>query len=290
MIRLIAIDMDGTLLTPDHTLSKVNREAILAAKEQGIEVFIATGRNYGEALDPFTEHDPRLPYICLNGAEVRDVEGNLLAATYLPEAPIYEILNILNTHHIDSQLFIDKIIYTKDIQDQIDTYVQLAEDKGLVPNTEEIRREVEDRVERGIIQIVDSFDPILKEYSKETYKILGTSFNREDLKNARMALEQIPNVVITSSGAGNIEITHKDAQKGIALAKIAESKGISMEEVMVIGDNYNDLSMMERAGYAVAMGNAPQEVQDACGTITETNLHDGAGKAIQTVLNTQSSN
>lgn len=289
MIRLIAIDMDGTLLTPDHTLSQGNKDAVLAAKAQGIEVFIATGRNYSEALDAFTESDPRLPSICMNGAEVRDVSGNLLAATYLPEESIDEILTVLSTHHIDHQLFVDKVIYTTNIQHQIDTFVQLSEDKGLRPNIDEIHAVIESRVARDIIQTVDSFDPILNESAHEVYKVLGTSFNHENLTKAQTALSEIPNIVVSSSAAGNLEITHIDAQKGIALEKLAASKGISMKDVMVIGDNYNDLSMMERAGHAVAMGNAPKDVLAACDTITDTNENDGVGKAIQAVLSTASS-
>ena len=97
---------------------------------------------------------------------------------------------------------------------------------------------------------------MIKQRGNEIYKIFGTSFNRH-LDNAREALKSLPGLAVSSSGAGNLEITNINAQKGIAVEQYAKSKGISMENVMVIGDNYNDLSMMERAGRSVAMGNAP---------------------------------
>ncbi len=290
MIRLIAIDMDGTLLNPDHVVSEANKEAIRAAKAQGIEVFIATGRSYQEAFEPVAAEGLELPYICMNGAEVRDVTGDLLVATYLPEKDIRNILSILETYNIDYQIFVDKTVYIKDIQDQIDTFVQLAEEKDLTPNVEEIRREVEDRIKRGIIRVVESFEPVLAEHPQTIYKVFGTSFNRGNLDKARAALQEIPSLAISSSGAGNLEITNIQAQKGIALEKLAESKGIPMEQVMAIGDNYNDLSMMERAGRSVAMGNAPEEIQAACDYITETNSNHGVGLAIQQVLQTEETN
>ena len=72
MIRLIAIDMDGTILSPDHSISPKNKQAILAAQSQGIEVVIATGRSFPEAYTPISSEGLTLPYICLNGADVRD--------------------------------------------------------------------------------------------------------------------------------------------------------------------------------------------------------------------------
>ena len=78
-----------------------------------------------------------------------------------------------------------------------------------------------------------------------------------------------------------------NAQKGIAVEQYAKSKGISMDNVMVIGDSYNDLSMMERAGRSVAMGNAPAEIKAACTEITTTNEHDGVGLAIEAILQHQ---
>lgn len=284
MIRLIAIDMDGTLLSPDHTISEINKQAILDAQAKGIEVVIATGRAYQEALEPVQREGLDLALICLNGAEVRDNIGNLIAATYLLADDIDKIITILETYEIDHQLFIDKTVYVKDIQDQIDTFVQLAEAAGQTPDVEEIREEVESRVARGVIQIVDSFDNLLRENSNQLYKVFGTSYNRENLDAARIELKKIPSLAVTSSGAGNLEITSIDAQKGLALTAFAKALHIPMEQVMAIGDNYNDLSMMERAGKSVAMGNAPDAIKAACDEVTETNEHNGVGVAIQQVL------
>ena len=287
MIRLIALDMDGTILSPDHSISTKNKEAIWEAQKNGIEVVIATGRSFPEAFDPINEAGLEVPYICINGAEVRDQQGNLISETHILEEDISKITTILEAEAIDYQLFIDKQVYTKNIEAPIDTFIQLAEAANQVPQVDDIRREVMDRVERGIIRQVESFDTLIAERGSSIYKVFGTSYNRDQLDRAREALKQIPGLAVSSSGAGNLEITSVNAQKGIAVEQYATSKGISMDEVMVVGDNYNDLSMMERAGRAVAMGNAPDAIKAACTHVTETNEHDGVGLAIQEILKVQ---
>ena len=139
MVRLIAIDMDGTILSPDHTVSTKNKEAIIEAQANGIEVVIATGRNFSEAYYPISSVGLTVPFICLNGAEVRNQDGELLSATYLSESDIGKITPILKEESIDYQLYIDKAVYTRSIEDQIDTFVQLALAANQIPPIDDIR-------------------------------------------------------------------------------------------------------------------------------------------------------
>jgi len=287
MIRLIAIDMDGTILSPDHSISTRNKQAILAAQSNGIEVVIATGRGFSEAYGPVRDSGLNLSYICLNGAEIRDAFGELISATHIVENDITKITAILDTYKIDYQLYIDTLIYINSIEDQIDTFIQLAEAANQIPDIDKIRQEVMDRVEQGYIRQVDSYNELINQRGNEIYKVFGTSFNRTNLDKARQELQLLPGLAISSSGAGNLEITDINAQKGIAVETYAKSKGISMKVVMVIGDNYNDLSMMVRAGHSVAMGNAPAAIKVACTEITTTNEHDGVGLAIEAILQNQ---
>ncbi|WP_172370003.1 Cof-type HAD-IIB family hydrolase [Sporosarcina jiandibaonis] len=284
MVRLIAIDMDGTILSPDQTISTKNKETILEAQSNGIEVVIATGRSYAEALFPISDAGLTVPFILLNGAEVRNEDGDLLSATYLTESDVKKVIPILEKESIDYQLFVGKTVYTKSIEDQIDTFIQLAVAANQVPPVDEIREEVMNRVEKGFVQEVPSLRQIVNQHGEEIYKIFGTSFNKVHLDNAREKLKLLPGLAVSSSGAGNLEITNINAQKGIALEQYAKMKGISMDEVMAIGDNYNDLSMLKIAGHSVAMGNAPAEIQEACKTVTTTNEFDGVATAIESAL------
>lgn len=284
MIQLIAIDMDGTLLNPDHVVSERNKRAIRAAQAKGIEVMIATGRGYPEALKPVQDAGLAPAFICLNGADVRDDTGEIVSGIYLLEDDIKQIKAILEAHTIDYQIFISDHVYTLDPEQQVEIFIQLAEDGNQVPDVEDIRASILESVKEGYIKQVDSFDKLLADKKNDVFKIFGASFNRENLDKAREALEKIPGIAVSSSGAGNIEITNINAQKGIALEAYTKIKEIPMENVMAIGDNFNDVSMFERAGRSVAMGTAPSEVKVLCTHETETNANDGVAFAIEAIL------
>src|SRR5690625_4630355 len=232
MIRLIAIDMDGTLLNPNLVVSERNRQAILQAQASGIEVVIATGRGFIEAKDPVMQVQLDLSYICLNGADVRDQEVNDLSSTYLLEKDVPLITSILKQEGIDQQIFIGNHVYTKSAEEFVDLYTQIMSEDGQIPPVDKIRSEVNKQVEQGYIRVVDSFDHIFTRYGTEVYKIFGSSLNRTSLDSARLALTKVAGISVSSSGAGNLEITNINAQKGIALEQYANNKGISMEQVM----------------------------------------------------------
>ncbi|HLS60094.1 MAG TPA: Cof-type HAD-IIB family hydrolase [Virgibacillus sp.] len=287
MIRLIALDMDGTLLGPDHQVSKKNRDTILAAQASGIQVMVATGRGYQEAFDPVKSVGLDLAYICLNGAEVRETNKQVISSTYINEQDIEQTASVLDTKEIDYQLFIGDRLYTKSVEQQVEIFAQLARDLNQVPPIDIIRAEVMRRVEEGYIHEVASYEELLQTKAKSIYKIFGTSMNRNSLDLARGSLQDLSGLAVSSSGAGNLEITNINAQKGIALDAYTKQHGISMENVMVVGDSFNDLSMMERAGRSVAMGDAPERIKETCTHITKTNADDGVSLAIEAVLKHQ---
>lgn len=284
MIRLIAIDMDGTLLNPELVVSKRNKQAILDAQANGIEVVIATGRGFPEADGPVTQAQLDIPYICLNGAEVRDSTGKVIASTSITGKYVPQIIAILEHEKIDHQVFIGDHVYTKNAEEFVDLYIQIMKSADQVPPVESIRREINQKVEEGYIRVVDTFDHLIKPHGTQVYKVFGSTLNHDSLDRAKASLTKLPGIAVSSSGASNIEITDINAQKGIALEKYANSRGISMEHVMVIGDSYNDVSMMKRAGLPVAMGNATEEIKANCTKITETNKNDGVALAIEDVL------
>lgn len=285
MIRLIAIDMDGTILSPDHTINERNKQAILKAQENGIEVLIATGRSFAEAYIPVMDAGLTVNYICLNGAEVRDASKNVISVTPLFETDIEKITSTLDTEGIHYELFIENYIYSVDIEKQIDMFVQAAHSLGQSPPVEAIRQEVMNRVAQGYIREVASYDEIIQKHPNEIYKIFGTAFNNQDgLLRARAVLQPLPGLAVTSSGQHNIEINNINAQKGIALEKYAASKGIAMKDVMAIGDSFNDQSMLERAGRSVAMENSPTEIKAICTHTTTSNEADGVALAIEEIL------
>ena len=104
-------------------------------------------------------------------------------------------------------------------------------------------------------------------------------------KPIREHINQVhPNLVVTSAFCTDLEINHKDAQKGIAVSHYAETLGLSMKQTFAIGDNFNDVSMIHDAGIGVAMGNAPEAVKAVADFVTDTNVNGGVAKAIWRVL------
>ena len=131
------------------------------------------------------------------------------------------------------------------------------------------------------INYVDSIRDLLADEKLEVLKII--CFHTEGpqvLGPVGKEISQLGDLAVTSSGQNNIEVNHKNAQKGIAVAHVAHERGIPLEDVMTIGDNFNDVSMLQTAGVSFAMGNAEIEVKEYAKYITDTNLEAGVGKAI----------
>lgn len=280
MIKLIATDMDGTLLNAAHEISNENYEAIKYAQSKGITVVIATGRAFYEANSPTAPTDLTLPYICLNGAELRDEEFNIIHTSKLTRPLIDKITGVLKSEDIYYQVYTNFGIYTEDPEKDLEIYVDIAEKAGQKADVKKIRANIQSRIDNGTLKQVDSYDEISKRPGEIILKILAFSSDLEKIDRAKAEISESQSLAVSSSSRGNIEITHSDAQKGIALEAIAEQLKISMSDVMAIGDNLNDLSMLEKAGYAVAMENGAPEVKEIADYITDTNENSGVGKAI----------
>ncbi|MBO1199245.1 HAD family phosphatase [Staphylococcus simiae] len=284
MIKLIATDMDGTLLNAAHEISQTNIDAIKYAQQQGITVVIATGRAFYEAQTPVADTDLIVPYICLNGAEVRDETFNVMSTSHLNKELVHKITNVLNDAGIYYQVYTNRAIYTENPQRDLDIYIDIAERAGQHANVDKIKNGIQRRIDNGTLKVVDNYSAIEDIPGELIMKILAFDGDLDKIDQAGQTLAASPNLAISSSSRGNLEITHSDAQKGIALETIAERLGISMEDVMAVGDNLNDVSMLERVGHPVAMANATDKVKEVAQFVTDSNENSGVGKAIMKLL------
>ena len=280
MIKLIATDMDGTLLNAAHEVSNENYEAIKYAQSKGITVVIATGRAFYEAHSPMEKTDLSLPYICLNGAEVRDEEFNIVHTSKLTRPLINKITGVLNKEDIYYQVYTNFGIYTEDPEKDLEIYVDIAEKAGQKADVKKIRANIQSRIDNGTLKTVDSYDEIESRPGEIILKILAFASDLSKIDRAKAEISESQSLAVSSSSRGNIEITHSDAQKGIALEEIANQLNVPMSDVMAIGDNLNDISMLEKAGFAVAMENGAPEVKKIADYVTDSNVHSGVGKAI----------
>lgn len=219
----------------------------------------------------------------LNGAEVRNENGEIMSKTPFESADLRELRKVLENNDILYDVFIGDQVYTIDLEGQIAIFLRFANTMDF-SNTEEIKKSVQERVDQGLVIEVESYDELIRDNQDKVYKILAMCDDLDKLAAVRDELVALPQIAVSSSLIGNLEITDSHAQKGVALKKYAKLKGISLEETMAVGDNFNDISMMQVAGYSVAMGNAPEEIKEICDDVTLTNDEDGVAIAIEKVL------
>lgn len=284
MIKCIATDMDGTLLNSVQQISLENKEAILKAQSQGIEVVVATGRSYQEARYVLEEAGLQCPVIGVNGAEVRSTKGVVISSVPLNKQLARQAAAKLTENDIYYEAYTNKGTYSVDLEKAVSILVDIVVSVNPDADQEKVIYAAGARVRDGLVHGIESYDILFDDEDVQIYKFLAFSFDSERLEAAAADLHELEGLVVTSSGHENLEITNKNAQKGIALEAFVKSKGIELAETMAMGDSFNDVSMLERVGRAVAMGNAAYEIKTLCDVITATNDEHGVAKAILEVL------
>lgn len=281
MIKLIASDMDGTLLNHNHKIPKENVELINYAKNQGIEFIVATGRAYYEALPALNEENINCDVISFNGGIVYDKNGNIISITPMLPKDLYYTIEILKSFDISYQLYTKNTIYTKSIETDINAYIDLIRSNGYDPDVEHLRAEAQQKLDVGYITEVENIELYLNEKENPPIKIIAISNDISKLENAAKLLSENKSISVTSSGANNIEIMHKNATKGEALKEIAKIYGINLENAVAIGDNLNDQSMLDIVGYSIAMKNGNTILKEQANYVTEkTNSEGGVADTI----------
>lgn len=284
MIKCIASDMDGTLLTATQTITDENIAAIKKAQEKGIEVVVATGRSYQEAIFVLEEAGLECPIICANGAEVRSAQGEIVSNSPLDKELATRTAKALTELEVYYEVYTNQGTYTVDEKRGITIMADIFLSGNEEADVKKVLKAAEERFEKGLVHKVDSYDVLFESEDHQIYKLLAFTFDPERMEEAKEALQDFEGLIISSSGHGNLELTSKSAQKGVALEAFVREKGISLEETMALGDNYNDLSMFNVVGRAVAMGNADDYIKSQCHIVTLTNEESGVGKAILEVL------
>lgn len=284
MIKCIASDMDGTLLTATQKVTPENIEAIKAAQEKGVEVVIATGRSYFEASFVLDEAGISCPIICVNGAEVRATDGKVVSSNPLDKDLAKKAAYILVQNNVYFEVYTNQGTYTIDEDRGVSIIVDIFLSGNPEADIDEVTKAAEERFTKGLVRKVNSYDELFNSDEHQIYKLLAFSFEPDFLVSAKEDLLKLEGMAVSSSGDENLELTSVNAQKGIALEAFVKEKGISLLETMAIGDNYNDLSMFKRAGRSVAMGNADDIIKAQCDMVTSANEESGVAAAIWEVL------
>jgi Cof subfamily protein (haloacid dehalogenase superfamily) len=284
MTKLIAIDLDGTLLNSKCEISIENLEAIKAAQKDRIEIVIATGRAHFDVKTIFKNTGVKTWIIGANGATIHDPYGELYHSQSIEPKKAFDILHSLEEDGFYYEVFSNDCIFTPQNGREL---LQIEIDRIKSANPDISISTLKDALEKQFSQngfaFINSYKDIEKA-SVDVYNILTFSFYEEKLAAGWAKYGNIEGLTIVTSADHNFELEHRNASKGIALSKLSEHLDIPIASTVAIGDSMNDVSMLTVAGIGVAMENARQEIKDISDEITLTNDENGVAKVILEIM------
>ncbi|HEV8020093.1 MAG TPA: Cof-type HAD-IIB family hydrolase [Candidatus Lustribacter sp.] len=259
-IRLVALDLDGTLVGPNLTISPRVRETIARARERGTEITIVTGRMFA-ATKPFAQTlGITGAVVCYQGAAIFEVAtGAVLRETDVDQAVTRKVLDWAEEHHVHAQCYSGDQLYVQEINRFSQRYTNLAKvEPTVVPS---LRAAFADRPSIKIV-LVD--DPGPSEQHLAALKpLLGDR------------------AYLTRSHVDFVEVLSPDVNKGEALAFVAQQYGATLEQTLAVGDAWNDVPLLKAAGIGVAMGSGPPELFAQADAVVGDVAHDGVAEAIE---------
>lgn len=269
-VKVILLDLDGTLLASDKTISPANYAALERAAAMGVHIVPATGRFY-EAMPKVVRELPFVRYvITVNGAEIFDAQENrVLHREELAPGEavrIYEYLESLPAicdAYVEGWGYMDR------------THYQRIDEYATVPYVRTMLKELRTPV--------DDMKQLLSGHKVQKVMAFFKDMDRRALELERVP-KLFPDAAVSSSIANNIEVNAARATKGGALLNLCAVLGVDVSESMAFGDGSNDLTMIQRAGIGVAMGNAYQGLKDAADFVTLDCDEDGVAHAVEKFL------
>lgn len=263
---MIAMDMDGTLLTNDKKVTKRTMNAIEKASQKGIKIVVCTGRIFTSAKIFANIIGTKAPIIASNGAYIREKDRNeVVYEKLMNKEQLHSIIKMVKEYKFYPHLYTFDTIYTEKIIFSSESYSKWNES---LPENERIK-----------IEVVNDLLDIAQQ--KNILKAMVMSNDTNNLLKLRKEIDEKMDISIVSSLPNNFEIMDSGVSKGSAVEILANYYGIKRDEVICIGDNENDLSMINYANLGVAMGNAEKILKDSADYITDTNENDGVAKVIE---------
>lgn len=288
MIKVIASDMDGTLLGDDHRVAPETLAAVREACDAGIRFMINTGRNFPGAMAELKDTDLVCDYIVSSGAEVRNPRQEVVMTQPMSMELCREVYARIREFPISMVVCTDGADYRIGTLEEVEESIIL---ELLLFHTDMSREEVCQTVLYRQMKERTKSVPDLEDLGRAgipVYKLFLFAGDLEMLGKMKARLEENPDIAVASSFPTNLEITDVRAQKGPVLKAYIESLGYTMDEVMVLGDSLNDLSMLSMDfGATVAMENGDPEVKRAAKYITKSNTELGVAYVIRELLKHQ---
>ena len=288
MIKVIASDMDGTLLGEDHKIAPETLSAIKEACDAGIRFMICTGRNFPGAMNELEGADLTCDYIVGSGAEVRDPRQQVVRSTAISPRLCREIYETVRKYPISVTFCTDGDDYRIGTEEEVEeSLIRQIQAFHLNQCRDEIRdTELYQRMKRNT-RVISGIEE-LEKAGLPVYKLFLFSGDLEMLDKIRRELEKNQEIAVSFSFENNLENTDVKAQKGPVLKEYIECLGYTMDEVMALGDSLNDYSMLSMDfGATVAMENAVPEIRRVAKYTTRSNVEFGVAYAIRELLKHQ---
>jgi Cof subfamily protein (haloacid dehalogenase superfamily) len=270
-VRLIALDIDGTLLDSRWQLPEANRAAIAEAARRGIEVALVTGRRYDFAMPVARQLDSPLTMIVNNGALIRSKEGRTHLRHLLPRSTSESVLELTRPWREGAAVVFDRPLENQVMLEALDPddslryayYSRNREFIGLANPLESCLTEdpIQVMLSGSVAPMREAEAALRGANFAEEFTLAVTSYPKKDF--------------------AMIDVIHPTCSKGSSLAEWAALRGFAREEVMAIGDNHNDLEMLSFAGIPVVMGNSVPELKNFGWHETGTNDENGVASAIE---------
>lgn len=279
-MKLIAIDLDGTLLSRTGVITEANQQLIRQRQAQGDIVAISSGRSIHDIEELLKRSGLTCPILSGNGA-IAFYENERIYYYALPKQVVSELWDVAHEHDTYVEFYTNTGV--KVLRSGTDLLKRELDD--VLPHDQSFtrewgEREIEIQNEQFGLTYVDEVGEIDFE-ADEVYKVFIYSFDRQKLHKLRKRYEPRTDILITTAGWTKIEIGHPRASKGMALEQLADHHGIKKEHIVAIGDNLNDVSMFEVAETRIAMGNAVDALKDMSTHITKDAEEDGVAYALE---------
>lgn len=258
MYKMIAIDFDDTLFGDNLTISPENLNAITEAKQKGVTIVYCSGRSSDSMMHYIRQIDTHLDheyYISYNGAVISTIGGEEIFKRTIEQPFLAELVDIGRQHQVNIQLYQNHMM-VEEMTDTVKEYERLTNiTTELVPDL----KALDDTIK--VLYNSQEID-VLKQIKQQVETRYGSQFN------------------VFFSKPNYLEVLNQEANKGLAVKRMAEMLGIKQEEVIAIGDSYNDLYMIEYAGLGIAMKNGRNGVKQRADYITERDNNHHAIKEV----------
>lgn len=282
-MKLIAIDLDGTLLSSDGTISKANRDAILEAQSQENIIAISSGRSLHDTKQILRNAGLECPIMTGNGG-LSFESGRIIQHHILSAEVRSEMMSLIQESGLYYEIYTNEgVLIKNDGRDLLDSEIDAIRDKSTSSELESFAHTIDIQYQQNGLIYVPDYQKI-NFTDKGVYKLFVLSFDKEKLEKMRTDLADREDISITTSGAQKLEIGSSQASKGNALKFMAEHFAIPLESTVAIGDNLNDLSMFEIAGVSIAMGNAEEDVKKQATYITKDHNEDGVAYGLRVLM------